>query len=240
MPINRNLALRCIVKGVALVLLAGATPAIAGVAISPVSVELSPTQRVAQITLSNTGPAPIVIQADAAVWSQVDNADRYDKTDALLVAPAIVEVPARSAQVFRVGLRGAFPKSGERTFRLYLEDITEPTKGSGLSLRIRHDLPVMIAGPTPGKALPRLRACEANAAVACVRLDNEGDRRVKITSLTVEGEGWRKEIKTPVVVLAGAWKQWTFDTGPTSSGSVKAIAETSVGTLSADLPRSRH
>lgn len=227
---------RWLAAGLALACWAGAVPAIAGITITPVSVELSGMKRVGRVTLTNTGSTPVTIQAGSALWSQVDSIDRYDQTDALLVVPAIAEIPANSTQLFRVTLRGAFPKAGERAFRLYLEDVTEPVEGSGVNLRIRHDLPVMVAGNAAGKAAPRLGACAEPIPAGCVRLSNDGSRRLSTKRVSVEGVGWNKDLKASTVVLAGAWKQWIFELPPQWIGPMKVTAETSDGPVSAVLP----
>lgn len=232
---NLSKGRRWLAAGVALACWAGQAPAIAGMTITPVSVELSGMKRVGRVTITNTGTTPLIIQSGSALWSQVNNVDRYDETDALLVVPAIVEIPAKTAQLFRVALRGAFPKAGEQAFRLYLEDVTEPAEGTGVNLRIRHDLPVMVAGATAGKALPRLGPCADPAPAGCVRLSNDGSRRLKTQRIFVEGAGWHKDLKTPTVVLAGAWKEWTFDLPPQGGGSMQVTAETSGGPVSAEL-----
>lgn len=237
MMLNLNLSKgrQWLAAGVALACWAGVLPAIAGMSITPVSVELSGMKRVGRVTITNTGTTPVIIQSGSALWSQVNNVDRYDETDALLVVPAIVEIPAKTSQLFRVTLRGAFPKAGEQAFRLYLEDVTEFTEGKGVNLRIRHDLPVMVAGAAAGKALPRLGACADPAPAGCVRLSNDGSRRLKTQRIFVEGAGWHKDLKTPTMVLAGAWKEWTFDLPRQGSGSMKVTAETSGGPVSAEL-----
>jgi P pilus assembly chaperone PapD len=71
-----------------------------------------------------------------------------------------------------------------------------------------------------------------------VRLENEGDRFVKITNLTVKGHNWSKDLGAGARVLAGAWKQWTFAWPANSAGPLTVNAETSAGPLSIELPTS--
>ena len=178
----------------------------------------------------------MLIQSDAAIWTQANNTGYYEKTEELLVSPAIMEIPAGKAQIFRVSLRGAFPKSGERAFRLFLEDVSEPAEGSGINLRIRHDLPVMVAGSKIGKALARLGPCDSPNDKICVHLDNIGDRHLRVTNLQLAGTTWRQEIDTVSVVLAGAWKEWSFGRPADYTGPLTVNAETSAGPLSIELP----
>lgn len=213
----------------------GWSTAFAGVSLSPVSVELSQVNRVGSVTLQNKGDAPVVIQASAARWTQPEGVDDYKDTGELLVAPAIVEIAPGASQIFRVTLRGAFPVGLEQAFRLYLEDVTAPEENTGISLRIRHDLPVMVAGAKDGKPAPRVAACPAPTPPACVRLYNDGDRRLKVAAVKAEAGGWRETIPAATTVLAGAWRQWRFKPDG-DSGPLSVAIQTSAGDLAIQLP----
>jgi fimbrial chaperone protein len=67
-----------------------------------------------------------------------------------------------------------------------------------------------------------------------VRLDNEGSRYLRVRSLTLEGDNWRKDIGVGTRVLAGAWRQWTFDHPLQLTGSLRVRAETSDGPLTVE------
>lgn len=207
-----------------------ATAASAGVVVSPVIVELSPTTRVGSVMLRNNGEAPVIIQASGARWIQRGGADAYEESHDLLVAPAIVEIAPGGSQVFRVTLRGQFPKTGEQAFRLHLEDVTPPEAQSGIALRVRHDLPVMVAAAPGGKPAPRMISCPPPAPRGCVQLHNDGDRRFKVTSVSAEASGWRQAIRRPSTVLSGAWRQWSFEP-PIDSGPVTVTAKTAAGDI---------
>jgi fimbrial chaperone protein len=71
-----------------------------------------------------------------------------------------------------------------------------------------------------------------------VRLDNDGDRYLTIKALTLEGGAWRKEVPIGTRVLAGAWREWTFDRPATSTGPLQVRVETSAGTFAGEIPDS--
>lgn len=214
--------------------------------ISPVLVELSPARRVASITITNPGDHPLSFQTQVRAWSQPDGADAYADTDELFVVPPIAEIAAGGSQIFRVTTRTR-PSAEEHAYRLIFEDVSElavpatpPSGESSISIRVNHDLPVFFAAAGKLRLQPRLGPC-ANAAAlpattGCVRLDNDGSRYLRVKSLTLEGANWRKDINAGTRVLAGAWRQWTFDRPSQLTGSLRVIAETSDGPVTFEWP----
>jgi fimbrial chaperone protein len=211
--------------------------------IEPVLVELSQARRIASVTISNSSNRSQTFQTELLSWQQLDGNNHYEKTDRLQVVPPIAEIPPGASQIFRVALRGKLLAVNEETYRLIFEDITESTEKqtseSVVNLRFRYDLPVFVAGSGKAGPKPRLGACASPAPSGCVRLDNEGDRFVQVNRLTVEGGTWHKEMVLGNRVLAGAWKQWTFDWPANYAGSLTVNAETSAGPLSIELPAER-
>jgi len=229
-PVRRHLAaailLACGVGGAAV---AGA----AGVMISPVVLEIASPRKAIAVTVTNGGDRPMTFQADTFAWQQIDGVDRYEETDELLVVPPIVEVPAHSSQVIRVMLRSPAPSPRERTYRLALEDVTEEqaaaTGQASIAFKLSHSLPVMIA--PAGKVLHAVRwkPCVDQAAVrpaeACVRLLNAGNRRMKVKTLMVTGDGWQQALvlKQGENVLAGAEREWRVPLANGQTGALRAV-----------------
>lgn len=212
-----------VARGAALVasLLACATAA-AQVLIDPVVVELAPQQRVAAISVSvsDKAEAPVRMQAQVFRWTQSTSGEELSEpSNELLVTPVIAEIKPGQKQLFRVALRGPRPAPGELAYRLLLDNISEPqvmqdAGGSGavIKLHMRYDLPVLLAPVVPVVEHVRWQPCpgEVPATEACVRLRNEGNRRIKIKTLTLSGDGWTQDLslKEGVNVLAGAERDW--------------------------------
>ena len=208
--------------------------------ISPVLVELSPKYRVASVTLTNPSAQAKTFQAQTLSWHQQEAADHYAESGDLLVSPPIAQIGAGQTQVFRVVLRGASPAQAENAYRLILEDITDDTErrrdDAVVHMVLRFSLPVFAAPSATARPLPRWSLCAAAAGKACIRLDNEGNRRIRLSALNVEGQGWRQELPGGVTVLAGAWRQWTFDQAADTPGSPLRVSATSErGPLNADI-----
>lgn len=212
------------------------------VSISPVLVELSPGHRVSSITFRNPGASTVVFQTRVMAWTQIDGVDQYAPSQALIVAPPIAEIAPGGTQIFRVALRG--PATGrEQAYRLVFEDASAAAPAASgevaMALRINHDLPVFVAPAGQPAANLRIGPCTGNAAAACVRLDNRGDRYALVRTLTIERGTQSTQLKVNARILAGAWKQWPIQVPAGAGGAIKVSAHTSAGVIGGELHASR-
>lgn len=187
--------------------------AMAQVLINPVVVELGARQRAASVTVSlgARSQGAVRLQTEVLKWEQaLDGSARYEPTNDLVVAPPIAEIKPGETQVFRVALRGQRPHAGELAYRLIFEDTAQPAPDPtrAVSFRLRYDLPLLVAPAEPVRSSYRWQLCAAREGEACVRLVNEGNRRITLDSLAIEGSGWTMPIQTPGTVLAGAQREW--------------------------------
>jgi fimbrial chaperone protein len=202
--------------------------ALAQVQINPVLVELGARQRAVTLTvsLSANASAPMRLQTELLRWEQdAQGLAMTEPSDDLLVTPPLVDLEPGATQVFRIALRGARQSPGELAYRLVLEDIAEVTAsvdlapGMAIKIKMRYDLPVLLA--PDGKVVDALQwkpcapeaaqaATPAKSIAACVRLLNAGNRRVKLQTLTFEGDGWQQALafKDGENLLAGAQREW--------------------------------
>ena len=211
----------------------------AQVSISPVVIEIDAPRRPVAISVTNSGERPIRLQAEVLLWQQTDGEDRYESSDALLVVPSIVDVPANSTQVVRVVLRSPVPSPVERTYRLVLDDITdEKPEGGGVSISFKftHNLPVMIAPSGKVQSTMRWMPCAETAKTSipagavhsnqvCVRLVNTGNRRIRVQTLIVNGDGWQQALSLSAGenVLAGSERELRVQLKPGQTGAVSGI-----------------
>lgn len=218
--------------------------------ISPVVVEMAPRQRAVAVTvtLSDTARAPVILQAELLRWVQdLQGKPLSEPSDDLLITPPIAELRPGAKQVFRLALRGQRPAPEELAYRLILEDVTEPTadglgkESLGVNLRIRQDLPVLVAPvgkvvnalrwkPCPPKTAPASAASPAKQsasrdAEACVRLLNAGNRRVKVQTLTLISDGWQQvlSLKDGENVLVGTEREWRVPLENSQTGALRGV-----------------
>lgn len=238
--VARSLA-DCKTIGLAATVLLACSTAAAQLVIGPITVEFGEKQRVAAVavTLDNSAKLPMRLQAEVLRWSQ-DLAGQAvtEETDELLVTPPMAELRPGQRQVFRLALRGKRPAPEELAYRLILEDISESTTsaevspGMVINFRMRHDLPVVVAPAGPVVNLLRWKPCppeSASAATrgaeACVRLLNAGNRRVKVQTLTLTGEGWQQALplKDGENVLVGSEREWRVPLAKGQTGALRGV-----------------
>lgn len=213
--------------------LCATAPAIAGSSVTPLEVDLVSGKATGQVNFWNGGNEPIIVQASAATWRQVDGQDLREETHDLAISPAIIEIPPRTGQVFRLRLRGPMPNA-ETAYRLFLEDVTPPKQTGGVAYRVRHDLPVFVM-PGPGKAALSINRCSGSPA-GCIQIDNRGNQHAKVTAIRLSGTGWQRDVPATGTVLAGSSRRWTASLPQKAAGPVRVSVTTSEGPLTAEWP----
>ncbi|MBC5767659.1 fimbrial biogenesis chaperone [Ramlibacter albus] len=238
-------------------LLAFAATAQGQVLIQPVVVQFAAKQKVVAVSLamSERAAAPMQLQAQVLRWTQDSEGGAVTQpADDVLVSPAITQLHPGQRQVFRLALRNPQPAGVEKAYRLVLEDVAQvPADASGspqagLHIRMRYDLPVLV--PPQGPPLQALQWAQcptlgpqgarvasgpaADAyALACVRLLNAGNRRVRLHAVRVTGEGWQEDLplkQDAPAILAGAQREFRFQLPPSSGGAIRGVqAQTTRG-----------
>ncbi len=215
----------------------------AQVLIQPTVVEFSPRHRTVAVTvtLSEKAQSPMRLQAELLRWKQGHQGEAVTEPSAdLLVSPPIADLQPGERQVFRVALRGARSSPEELAYRLILEDIAEPSPdeagkaGMAINFRMRYDLPVLIApvdkvvnalrwNPCPPG--PASTPTKPAAAESCVRLLNTGNRRLKVQTLTLAGDGWQQTLspKDGETVLAGTEREWRVPLQTGQTGALRGV-----------------
>lgn len=203
------------------------------VLIDPVVVELGAKQRAAPLTLTLSARAsgPLTLQTEVLRWHQDATGDsRYEPTGDLLVVPPIIQLKPGESQLVRIAFRGARQGPAEQAYRLMLEDVTAATRGQadddkGISFRMRYDLPVMLGAAVAHQQSLQWSRCAADAPNrACVRVANEGTRRVTLRHMEVRGAGWSLPVEHPGTVLAQGVREWRFALPQGAQGAALSVA----------------
>ena len=127
------------------------------IGVSPTLLTLSPTDSVANLTLSNEHDVPVTMQLDLVKWTQNKDKDIYIASDELIVTPQIFTIAPHSSQLVRLGLESPLFKSKETAYRLFAQEVIPKlaVKNNGLKMALRLSLPVIIKpnGPIRQKAV---------------------------------------------------------------------------------------
>lgn len=116
--------------------------------ISPVVIEIANARKPFAVRITNDSNREATFQLDAFSWQQVNGKDVYAPSDDLVFSPAILVIPPRKSQTFRVLLRDGRPSPAERTYRVMVEDIGEAsvqTDTTAIAFKFTHNLPVLVA-----------------------------------------------------------------------------------------------
>lgn len=181
---------------VGLLLAALAPPASAGgLRVTPLRLDLTPTQTSSQVELINFGSTSMPVQVSVSRWTQTpDGVDVYEPTKDVFFAPPIVSVPAGGKAVVRLRLRGSAPPAqGERAYRVYFQEMTPPeSEGAGMSFRLRFGVPLFV---TPRKPpLPHLEMTRSLSGDKLeLHLANTGQGHLKIHGIDIFPTGSDRE-----------------------------------------------
>jgi len=169
------------------------------------------------------------LQAQISVWTQKDGQDIYTPTTDLIVAPPMMKIPPKKTQLLRVGWRQPTPLLVEKTYRLFLQEITplKPLEQTGVNVRLRLNIPIFI---TPAEPLYQLQwqvlSLSGNQLKVGVR--NTGNVHVQVLRAnlktadgTVVGAN-----DSAFTLLAGQGTQIAFNMNNTATKSLQLIADT--------------
>ncbi|RCX33248.1 fimbrial biogenesis chaperone [Thioalbus denitrificans] len=177
-------------------LLACTAPTPAGdFAVAPIRLDLDPATRSAAVTVTNNGRATLDLALTLKAWSQDEaGGDRYEPSDALIYFPRVVSLAPAARQVVRVGLRQP-PGAVERSYRLYLEEVTPPARNGGarVSLAIRFGVPVFVAPAAPAPAAT-LETGQTPSGDLLVHVRNTGNVHLRLEEVVFEGAGLEQRL----------------------------------------------
>ena len=193
------------------------TPALAGTfSISPLRVELSTRAQTGALTIRNQEDTPVVVQAEALLWTQVDGEDRLTPTRDVLVSPAVFTLPANGSQLVRVALRRPADAQAELSYRLILTEVPQQASPDfmGLNVALRLSLPIFVAPTTAASARLDWSAARGADGAIAVTARNAGNAHARILNFNVAPvAGSAPPIPQDVTayLLPGQARTWTLD-----------------------------
>lgn len=166
----------------------GVPASAASLRLSPILIEMQPSQRATAVTVTNTDSQPVTLQIRLYRWSQRDGEDKLDPTSDMIVSPPVATIPAGASYTIRLARRVMTPFAGEVSYRLMLDEIpkvADPNKPiQGVAMVLRTSLPVFVTDPA-AKAQIGWQFWQ-DAGGIHVEATNLGTRRARIAGLQVE------------------------------------------------------
>lgn len=198
---------------VALVFVAGAATARGQLQVRQTSVELLPGVRSARLVLANSGDAPVAAQVRLYGWTVQGEQDQLTPSNALVVSPAIVEVPAGGEQLVRLVRSTDVPPEKEEAYRVVVDELPgDPGKSTDTAVRVRmrYLLPMFVRAVDP--APTTLRCKLEPSAMIC---SNPGGRAAQLgASRLVAADGRSLELTQGLLgyIHAGGVRRFPIET----------------------------
>lgn len=178
-------------------------------------VELGVDAAAGRLVLANTGDAPVSAQVRVFAWSQENGEDRLAPTNAIVLSPPILQIPAGGEQVIRVVREGPAPSGRDQTYRIIVDELPDKSKPNAgtVSFRMRYVLPVYVRDAV---AKPATLTCriEHQAAAVALSCNNSGGRAAQLgASSLLDAAGHKYEL-TPGLfgyVLPNSVRRWPLD-----------------------------
>ena len=117
----------------------------AGLAISPLRIEIDDADRGATVMLTNTSERALPVQSRLFAWSQENGEDVYAASGDLTISPSIASIPPGETQIVRV-LRSGAASPGEKRYRLVVDQLPDPAaaRAGAAEARIRFAVPMFL------------------------------------------------------------------------------------------------
>jgi fimbrial chaperone protein len=117
----------------------------AGLAISPLRIEIDDADRGATVMLTNTSERALPVQSRLFAWSQANGEDVYAASSDLTISPSIASIPPGETQIVRV-LRSGAASPGEKRYRLIVDQLPDPSaaRAGAAEARIRFTVPMFL------------------------------------------------------------------------------------------------
>jgi len=207
----------------------GGAAVAAALQISPVLVELAPTQGASGIMLRNPGSTPIYGQVRIYGWEQADGDDVLSPTDDIQASPPIIQVPPGGEQLVRLVRVSKNAPSLQQGFRLIIDEIPDPSSPgvNGVVLRLRYSVPVFVSGTTPSPEPELAWRAERAGGDWVVRLSNSGSRYAQVAALQILNGAGKPVAEVEGLLgyaLANRARQWSIPAKQGAAGPVKIRA----------------
>jgi fimbrial chaperone protein len=222
--------------------LAGASGArAASLQVAPTSLQLNARQNAEALWISNSGTAPVSVQARIFRWTQRDGRDQLDPTTEMVVSPPMQALQAGQQQLIRVVRAQPQAPATQLAYRVIVDEVPalEP-KREGMQFVLRYSLPVFIQPEGTAVREPDLQATVITLPDGALALEvqNRGDGYAQLADLAV-GPPERPQIFQPGLVgyvLSGQTMRWPLDITAARLAGATLSAKINGGSQATPLP----
>ncbi|HOI16326.1 MAG TPA: fimbria/pilus periplasmic chaperone [Geobacteraceae bacterium] len=191
----------------------------------PIRLTLERGARIGTLTVQNDGDTPMNFQVKAMEWSQdAEGKDLYAETKELIFFPKLLMIPPHEERVIRLGLKGPAGGAKEKTYRLFVEEISPPRKdsnegGATVAVNIRFAVPIFVP-PAKEEPAGEMLKTWINNGIVSASLRNTGNVHFRIPSILFRGKDFKGN-----ETFNQAVDGWYLLNGTTRSFSTRMSAE---------------
>lgn len=156
--------------------------------VAPIRLDFDKGTKSGVITVSNDSSEKVHLQIKAAEWIQdAEGKDKYSDTSDLVYFPKIMILDKNEEKVLRTGIKASSVEK-EKTYRLFIEEIPQPSKAEGASVAvaIRFGVPIFIK-PEKEEARGEVEKIEMSKGVLKAVVKNSGNVHLMIVSINIKG-----------------------------------------------------
>lgn len=212
----------------------------ASLRVAPTTLDITAsTSAATTIRIWNDAKTPINVQVRVFRWVQRGGRDIYEQTKDVVASPPMTTLQPGAENLIRVVRTSQRPVGDEESYRLLVDELPNPARrqAGSVALVVRHSIPVFIRNPNVMAAAPSWRV-EPRRGGVIVTAQNQGQKRLRISNLTVASEGKILARRDGLVgyVLGNSSTSWFIPgTGQTrlSAGSARITADSESGRFDA-------
>ncbi|MFJ1518408.1 molecular chaperone [Acinetobacter sp. ABJ_C1_1] len=159
----------------------------ATIRLSPVSVEILSHQKASSISLYNQSNESADLQARIFEWTQNNGQDQLTPTDEITISPPFLKLKPSESYNLRVVRINPEPISGEKTYRIIIDELPKPVDSrkasQGVNVLLRSSLPVFVVNKD---AITQLNwKIDTHPKEAFLNIRNIGNRHALLNDLTL-------------------------------------------------------
>lgn len=159
----------------------------ASIRLSPVSVEILNDQSASSISLYNQSNESSDLQVRVFEWRQNAGQDQLIPTDEIAVSPPFLKLQPNDSYNLRVVRINPVPVSGERTYRIIIDELPKPIDNrkvdQGVNVLLRSSLPLFVVNKDAITKLTWSIQQEQNNSSLII--NNVGNRHALLSNLTL-------------------------------------------------------
>ena len=154
---------------------------------SPVNVEIRAPGSTSNVTIKNEADTPLNAQIRVFRWSVVDGHEKLEPATEMVASPPMAQIAPKSEQIIRLVRVAKTPVVAEETYRIYVDEIPEPTarKANQIGIALRYSIPIFVMPNAPSEA-QLTWSLERSGTDTYIAATNSGGRRMKISSLNLK------------------------------------------------------